>query len=46
MLVMAKGFQGQSGNEYGGEEGGRLRQKDAKSFMRMIVEGDQMTEWA
>lgn len=35
---------GQSGNEDGGEEGGRLGQKDAQSFMRMTVEGDQMTE--
>lgn len=44
MLVMAKGFQGQSRNEDGGEKGGRLRQKNAQSFMRMIVEGDQMTK--
>lgn len=40
-----KKIQGQRGNEDGGEEGGRLRQKDAQSFMRMTVEGDQMTEW-
>lgn len=28
------------------KRGGRLRQKDAQSFMRMIVEVDQMTQWA